>query len=151
PAASPPPPTPAPSKPGEAGVLGGKRPRQEKKNEFQASESAMQAVEVTGSSAAVLDASMLQASGPRILPVPGTKVLWKIDDDGRVRRTSDLGENWKLQDTGVNATLLSGAATSEAVCWLVGRFGTVLLTTDSGAHWTKLTVPINSTIDRIEA
>jgi hypothetical protein len=105
---------------------------------------------VTGD-AAVLATSMTQISGARILPVPGTKIIWKIDDDGRVRRTNDLGDSWKVQDTGTSATLFSGSAPSEKVCWLVGTFGTVLVTIDAGAHWTKATVPINSTIDRIDA
>src|SRR5262249_51717768 len=110
-----------------------------------------QSVSVTGEANAIVTAGLVQTAGPRILPVPGTRAIWKIDETGRVQRSSDLGESWKVQDTGVNATLLSGSAPSEKVCWLVGTFGTVLVTLDSGAHWTKVAVPINSTIDRVEA
>src|SRR5262249_33825269 len=79
------------------------------------------------------------------------RIVWRIEPDGRIRRTVDAGESWKDQDTGVSATLFSGSAPSGKVCWLVGTFGTVLLTTDGGAHWRKATPPINLTIDRIEA
>ena len=105
---------------------------------------------VTGQ-AAMFAASMSVVGGQRVLPVQGTKIIWKIDDDGRVRRTTDAGESWKEQDTGVSATLFSGSAPSEKVCWLVGTFGTVLLTTDGGVHWNKVAAPTNSTINRIDA
>jgi len=135
------------------GVAGKKKARdqaQEESAERSAVAAELQTVVVTGEANAVLAGSMT-TSGPRVLAVPGTRIIWKIDEAGHVQRSSDLGVTWKVQDTGVNAALLSGSAPSEKVCWLVGTFGTVLLTTDSGAHWTKLTLPINSTIDRIEA
>jgi hypothetical protein len=112
-----------------------------------------QTVSVSGEASAMLETStaLIGTTGPRIFPVPGAQIIWKIDEDGRVRRSSDLGATWLLQDTGVNATLLSGAAPSEKVCWLVGTFGTVLLTTDGGAHWTRHTLPVTAPADRITA
>jgi hypothetical protein len=152
-----PPPAPPGSVPGD--VVGGIAGKKAKVRDQASAESAelsaaaaeRQTVVVTGESSALIAASMAQIGGPRVLPVPGTRIIWKIDEAGHVQRTSDLGTTWKVQDTGVNATLLSGSAPSEKVCWLVGTFGTVLLTMDSGAHWSKLSLPINSTIDRIEA
>jgi len=151
-APAPPPPLPG-AQPAEAGVGGVARKKglsQDQNAETSALSAQTEMVAVTGE-AAVLAASLAQTGGLRILPVPGTRIIWKIDDDGRVRRTTDLGGSWKVQDTGVSATLFSGSAPSEKVCWLVGTFGTVLLTTDGGVHWTKVNAPINSTIDRIEA
>jgi hypothetical protein len=113
-----------------------------------------QTVVVTADAGAVLSTSqamLVEATPSRIIPVPGTKVIWKIEDDGRVRRTANLGDSWQPQNLGVNATMLSGSAPSEKVCWLVGTFGTVLVTTDAGAHWTKSSVPIASSVDRITA
>ena len=134
--------------PEETGKFDKKRERQEFDDKSAALEA--QTVVVTGE-AALLTATMSQVGGQRLLPAPGSKIIWKIEPDGRVRRSSDAGGSWKDQDTGVNATLFSGSAPSEKVCWLVGTFGTVLLTTDGGIHWTRVTAPINLTIDRIEA
>jgi hypothetical protein len=152
----------APAPPPAAGAAGGKLDDAQKKKERQEDKalepriSALnQTVEVTtGEAAGVLSANtaeLVAVTAPRIIPVPGTQVIWKIDDDGRVRRTSNLGDSWKVQNLGVNATMLSGSAPSEKVCWLVGAFGTVLLTTDAGAHWTKHPLPVSSPADRITA
>jgi hypothetical protein len=155
-------PLPAPPPPASAGYIstapvpddtGGfakKSKRQQADNKTDAFEP--QTVIVTGE-AALLTATMSvsQIGGQRVLPAAGGKIIWRIEADGRVRRSSDAGDSWKDQDTGVSATLFSGSAPSEKVCWLVGTFGTVLLTTDGGIHWTKVTAPINLTIDRIEA
>jgi hypothetical protein len=156
----------APAPPPAAGAAGGRFESAQKKKERQEEKAAAsgvpapgisaltQTVEVTGDSAGVISTSaagLVAIIGPRFIPVPGTKVIWKIEDDGRVRRTSNLGDSWKVQKIGVNATMLSGSAPSEKVCWLVGTFGTVLLTTDAGAHWTKRPIPVSSPVDRITA
>ncbi|HXL21764.1 MAG TPA: hypothetical protein VOA78_04800 [Candidatus Dormibacteraeota bacterium] len=156
----------APAPPPAAGAAGGRFESAQKKKERQEEKAAAsgipapgisaltQTVEVTGDAGGIVSASsagMLATVGPRLIPVPGTKVIWKIDEDGRVRRTSNLGDSWKVQKIGVNATMLSGSAPSEKVCWLVGTFGTVLLTTDAGAHWTKRPIPVSSPVDRITA
>jgi hypothetical protein len=163
-AAAPPPKAPAakaPASPPATGVAGGAFEGAQKKKESQEEKVLMpdvsalnQTVEVTGKSAEVISAStaeLIALTSPRVIPVPGTKVIWRIDDDGRVRRTSNLGDSWKVQNLGVNATVLSGSAPSEKVCWLVGTFGTVLLTSDAGAHWTKHSLPVSVPADRITA
>src|SRR5262249_55111525 len=125
----------------EARALAKKREFAKEKNlAFDSAPVEAQTIVVTGE-AAGRASRVMQTSGQRVLPVPGSNIIWKIDPDGRARRTTDLGESWRTQDTGVNATLFSGSAPSEKVCWLVGTFGTVLLTTDSGVHWTKVTAP----------
>jgi len=42
--------------------------------------------------------------------------------------------------------LLTGSATSESVCWIVGRAGAILLTTDGGEHWKMLSAPQKKTL-----
>jgi len=153
------------SPPPATGVAGGRFDDANKKKEREEEKSAApavpdsgvsaltQTVEVTDATAMVTarSAGMLATIGPRFIPVPGSKIIWKIDDDGRVRRTTNLGDSWKVQKLGVNATMLSGSAPSEKVCWLAGTFGTVLLTTDAGSHWTKRPIPVSSPVDRITA
>jgi hypothetical protein len=156
----------APAPPPAAGVAGGRLESAEKKKQRQEETAAAsgapapdlsaltQTVEVSRESAGVLSTStagLVGTIGPRFIPVPGSKVIWKIEDDGRVRRTSNLGDSWKVQKLGVKATMLSGSAPSEKVCWLAGTFGTVLLTTDAGSHWTKRPIPVSSAVDRITA
>ena len=131
-----------------------KKEREERKDLAPGVAGQTETVVVNGEAGAVVStsaANLVATGGPRIFPVPGTKVIWKIDTDGHVRRTANLGDSWQLQDVGVNATLLSGSAPSEKVCWLVGTFGTVLLTTDGGAHWNKRPLPVNAPVDRIDS
>jgi hypothetical protein len=152
-APTPPAPPPPPPSAEAVGGVAEKRSRQTKPA------AAAPAPQSARSAPVLARSSVTETAGPRIFPVPGSKVLWRIDELGSVDRSEDLGETWSAQDTGVSATrfaglnptLLSGSAPSENVCWLVGTFGTVLLTTDAGLHWTKLAAPATSTIDRIEA
>jgi hypothetical protein len=157
--AAPPPavPKPATAAPTVAGYSGGADKKkselqEEKALETQAS-TAAQTVTVDGSLSVLSTASSEFAglASNRVIPVPGTKVIWRIEDDGRVRRSTNLGETWKVQHTGVNTAVLSGSAPSEKVCWLAGAFGTVAVTEDAGTHWTRHSLPIASPIDRIIA
>ena len=95
--------------------------------------------------------AVLTSNGSRLIPVPGGKVLWSIDPDGRIRRSTDGGQSWQLNDVGFAGTWLAGSAPSENVCWLAGTFGAVLLTTDAGAHWSKLSTPISAPIGTVVA
>ena len=55
------------------------------------------------------------------------------------------------QPSGVLVDLLTGSATSERVCWIVGRAGAILLTTDGGAHWKLLSSPLKEDLGGIRA
>ncbi len=90
-------------------------------------------------------------SGTQLIPAPGQKIVWKIDQNGEVTRSADFGKTWQPQDTGSAARLRAGSAPSGLICWLAGDSGTVVLTTDGGAHWTAVTPPANSTISEIVA
>jgi photosystem II stability/assembly factor-like uncharacterized protein len=53
------------------------------------------------------------------------------------------------EPSGVLVALLTGSATSESVCWIVGRAGAILLTTDAGAHWKLLSSPLKEDLGGI--
>jgi hypothetical protein len=75
-----------------------------------------------------------------LVPVAGTKTLWRIGPAGAIERSIDLGLTWQGQFADEKVSLLAGWAPSGQVCWVVGRRGTVLRTTD-GQHWEKVTSP----------
>jgi len=90
-------------------------------------------------------------SGARLIYAPDRKVVWKIDQNGAVTRSTDSGETWQPQNTGTSAPLRAGSAPSGSVCWLAGDSGVVVLTTDGGAHWTVVTPPVNGAVSEIVA
>ncbi len=55
------------------------------------------------------------------------------------------------QPSGVLVDLLTGSATSETVCWIVGRAGAILLTTDGGRQWKLLSSPLKEDLGGIRA
>jgi hypothetical protein len=75
-----------------------------------------------------------------IFASPSRRVLWGVGSAGRIERSTDQGQSWQLQSSGVTADLLAGAAPSETVAWAVGRDGTILRTQD-GEHWQRIAPP----------
>jgi Photosynthesis system II assembly factor YCF48 len=72
---------------------------------------------------------------------PGGAVRWRVLRGRIVEYSSDGGASWTTQYTATdNAMLLSGAAPSSTVAWLVGRAGMVLVTTD-GRTWQRVGFP----------
>jgi len=55
--------------------------------------------------------------------------------DGVIFHTSDRGQNWIPQASGVNVRLFDACFADSANGWVVGSSGTVLHTTDGGATW----------------
>jgi photosystem II stability/assembly factor-like uncharacterized protein len=76
------------------------------------------------------------------ISAPGAHVSWRVGQAGIIEFSSDAEKTWILQPSGVISDLLAGSATSDKVCWIVGRAGTILRTTDGGAHWQKMRPPI---------
>lgn len=82
---------------------------------------------------------------------PGFGSLWHAGNAGRIEFSSDGGQSWSRQRSGVIVDLLTGSAPSEKVCWIVGRVGSILLTTDGGAHWKLISSPLKDDLDGIQA
>jgi hypothetical protein len=85
------------------------------------------------------------AAAPDIVS-PDRNVRWRIRTPGSVDRSIDGGLTWQTQAAGVATPLVSGAAPSPAICWVVGRGGVVLRSTD-GATWQR--VGLSDAIDLI--
>ncbi len=81
---------------------------------------------------------------PRLISPPGSRLIWRV---GR----KDGGSSWSRQASGVPADLLTGAAPSDQVCWIVGGTGTILLTTDGGAHWKVVPSPLAEDLGGVRA
>lgn len=61
--------------------------------------------------------------------------------NGTIVTTSDLGQNWSVQTSGVLYNLLSIQMLDESNAWIVGDHGTILETSDGGSTWTNRSVP----------
>jgi hypothetical protein len=95
--------------------------------------------------------SMLQVLGDGFIFAPDNKHGWRVGSAGKIGRTTDAGQTWKTQNSGVTADLLTGSAPSGNVCWIAGKAGTLLLTTDGGKHWKRLTSPISDDLGGVQA
>jgi hypothetical protein len=71
---------------------------------------------------------------------PNRRSLWRLGSGGRIDHSTDQGQTWQAQSSGVTADLLAGAAPSETVAWVIGRDGTILRTED-GEHWQRVAPP----------
>ena len=77
------------------------------------------------------------------LTSPSANVSWRVGPRGEIQRSTDRGQSWQPQASGVTSDLLAGAAPSDTVAWVVGRAGVILRTTD-GNHWQRITSPDSS-------
>jgi hypothetical protein len=96
-------------------------------------------------------AKVVTLSNPRLIPAPGSTVIWRAGRAGLLERSEDGGSSWSRQSSGVLVDLLTGAALSDKVCWVVGRVGAILLTTDGGAHWKTVASPLSEDLGGIHA
>jgi len=89
-------------------------------------------------------AAQANAESPQIVlytfsPPDGT-VTWKIGSSGLIQISTDKGQTWQRQVTGLNADLIAGSASSREAAWVVGRRGVILRTND-GEHWEQVPPP----------
>jgi len=84
----------------------------------------------------------LDAANVGDIPIqsPSGKIQWRVGKEGRIQRSADAGRTWALQASPSQQDWIAGAATSDTVCWLVGRSGSIARTTD-GEHWMQLASP----------
>ena len=85
------------------------------------------------------------------IATPDKRHGWRVGPAGKIERSSDAGNSWKTQKSGVTADLLTGSAPSQKVCWISGKAGTLLLTTDGGKHWKQLATPISEDLGGVRA
>ncbi len=70
----------------------------------------------------------------------GSAVSWRFGRDGSIEKSSDRGQTWVRQSSGVTTALTDASAPSDRICWIVGAGGVVLRTTD-GVTWQQLASP----------
>jgi photosystem II stability/assembly factor-like uncharacterized protein len=66
---------------------------------------------------------------------PTASYGWVVGNEGVVLHTTDNGETWEQQDSGVTGTLYSICFVDADEGWAVGDGGTVVHTADGGATW----------------
>src|ERR1700719_526578 len=71
---------------------------------------------------------------------PNRRALWRLGSGGRIEHSTDEGQTWQPQASGVTADLLAGVAPSEKIAWVVGRGG-IIVRTEDGEHWRQVTPP----------
>ena len=77
---------------------------------------------------------------------PDGSVIWRLGAGGSIERSTDRGQPWQQQASGVTTDLVSGSAASKEVAWVVGRAGVILRTTD-GVSWQRVASPDSATGD----
>lgn len=77
---------------------------------------------------------------PIVFSSPGRAALWRIGLGGRIEHSTNQGQSWEPQTSGVTADLLAGAAPAQKIAWIVGRAG-VILRTDDSEHWQRVPPP----------
>jgi hypothetical protein len=95
------------------------------------------------------NAGRVSSSPPRpaVFASPDGKAFWRIGVSGRIERSTDQGNNWQVQPSGVSTDLLTGVALSDQVAWVIGRGGILLRTTD-GKGWQRVATPGSSSTER---
>ena len=80
------------------------------------------------------------AGSPIVFASPDRSVLWRVGQAGLIENSSDQGQTWRPQASGVTADLLAGAASSAKIAWAVGRGG-IIVRTEDGEHWQRVMPP----------
>jgi hypothetical protein len=80
----------------------------------------------------------------------GATATWRYGQGGVVERSTDGGQTWDRQASGVTTALIDGSAPTDRVCWIVGARGVVLRTID-GHTWQRLTSPTSANLVSVHA
>ena len=65
------------------------------------------------------------------------KNIWLVGNYGVIFHSSDAGENWVSQNSGIKTLLCDGVFVDNKTGWVVGIDGTIIHTTDGGNTWVK--------------
>jgi hypothetical protein len=87
-----------------------------------------------------------QLLSPYSFASPDGGALWRLGAAGHIERSTDRGQTWQPQSSGVTVDLLAGSASSNEVAWVVGRAGAILRTID-GQQWQRIAPPAGVTGD----
>ena len=71
------------------------------------------------------------------LDFPAARTGWAVGDSGRIVKTTDGGQTWTKQRSGVTTALAAVDFVDAKVGYVVGKSGRILRTGDGGAHWVK--------------
>jgi photosystem II stability/assembly factor-like uncharacterized protein len=71
---------------------------------------------------------------------PDGGASWRLGTAGHIERSTDRGQTWQPQSSGVTVDLIAGSGSSKDVAWVVGREGVILRSTD-GEHWERIPTP----------
>jgi hypothetical protein len=77
-------------------------------------------------------------------------VRWRVDAAGQVSKSVDAGRTWTRIALDRVSNIVSGAAPSDSVCWLIGRAGLVLLSVD-GSTFKPVAAPASADLRTITA
>jgi hypothetical protein len=94
---------------------------------------------------------VLLSPGSPTAASPDGKAVWKFGEAGQIFHSTNAGQEWISQASGVAVKLLAGSAPSAKVCWVAGAVGTLLRTTDGGKHWQRITIPIKGDLGGVDA
>jgi photosystem II stability/assembly factor-like uncharacterized protein len=79
----------------------------------------------------------------------GDKTAWLVGNFGKILRTDDGGEHWRLQKSGTDEHLQDVDAWNDKQALAVGNNGILLETGDGGDHWAKITTPRSEIANKI--
>jgi len=68
---------------------------------------------------------------------PDDKNIWLVGNYGIIFHSSDAGENWTAQKSGVESLLIDGVFLNAKVGWVAGISGVILHTDNGGETWIK--------------
>ena len=63
---------------------------------------------------------------------------WIVGSGGFIKKTTNAGDEWILQNSGTTSTLKSVQFVNQNTGWISGEGGLILKTTDGGANWYSL-------------
>jgi photosystem II stability/assembly factor-like uncharacterized protein len=79
----------------------------------------------------------------------GDKTAWLVGNFGKILRTDDGGDHWRLQKSGTNEHLQDIDAWDANHALVVGNNGILLQTKDGGNSWSKINVPRSDIANKI--
>ncbi len=92
--------------------------------------------------------SMTSSINPTKMVFINDTVGWVVgyDSDGAIRKTTDGGYNWEVQNSNFEAYLYDVTFTDDTTGFIAAPYGTILKTTDSGNNWISFPLGTDNSI-----